>query len=94
MKLSLRIWRQKDRNAPGRFVTYPVETTTASVDWDVLAGAEHVMSTVLVCPWVMGGSFRHPCDLDQTLPCTAVAIGNDYEYLGFRCALDVPGGKP
>ena len=25
MKLSLRIWRQKDRNAPGRFVTYPVD---------------------------------------------------------------------
>jgi succinate dehydrogenase / fumarate reductase iron-sulfur subunit len=25
MKLSLRIWRQKDRNAPGRFVTYEVD---------------------------------------------------------------------
>ena len=33
MKLSLRIWRQKDRNAPGRFVTYPVDGVTPEMSF-------------------------------------------------------------
>src|SRR5207248_10352230 len=33
MKLSLRIWRQKDRNTPGRFVTYDVDGVTPDMSF-------------------------------------------------------------
>ena len=33
MKLSLRIWRQKDGNAPGRFVTYQVDGVTPEMSF-------------------------------------------------------------
>jgi len=33
MKLSLRIWRQKDRNTPGRFVTYEVDGVTPDMSF-------------------------------------------------------------
>jgi len=33
MRLSLRIWRQKDRGAPGRFVTYPVDGVTPEMSF-------------------------------------------------------------
>jgi len=33
MKLSLRIWRQEDRNAPGRFVTYQVDGVTPEMSF-------------------------------------------------------------
>ena len=36
--------------------------------------------------WVFGGSFRHPCVKDGAIARSAVATGNSYEYLGFRCA--------
>ncbi|MEZ4241053.1 MAG: bifunctional serine/threonine-protein kinase/formylglycine-generating enzyme family protein [Myxococcota bacterium] len=37
--------------------------------------------------WVFGGSFRHACDAGGP-PRTAVTCENDYDYLGFRCAVD------
>lgn len=39
--------------------------------------------------WVFGGSFRHPCTKDGVIARSAVAVGNSYEYLGFRCARGV-----
>jgi succinate dehydrogenase iron-sulfur subunit len=33
MKLNLRIWRQKDRNTPGRFVTYEVDGVTPDMSF-------------------------------------------------------------
>ncbi|HTQ43338.1 MAG TPA: 2Fe-2S iron-sulfur cluster-binding protein, partial [Polyangiaceae bacterium] len=33
MKLSLRIWRQKDRDAPGRFVTYELDSVTPEMSF-------------------------------------------------------------
>jgi serine/threonine protein kinase len=39
--------------------------------------------------WVYGGSFRHRCD-GQAPPRTAVDAQNAYDYLGFRCAEDLP----
>ncbi len=43
--------------------------------------------------WVFGGSFRHPCERDGRLARSAVAVGNSYEYLGFRCATFAGGGE-
>jgi eukaryotic-like serine/threonine-protein kinase len=37
--------------------------------------------------WVFGGAFRHRCD-GVGPPRTAVDADNDYDYLGFRCAVD------
>lgn len=40
--------------------------------------------------FVYGGSYRHACQADQgILPRTTVAAGHAYNYLGFRCAMDV-----
>jgi serine/threonine protein kinase len=36
--------------------------------------------------WVYGGSFRHACVKDGAIARSAVATGNSYQYLGFRCA--------
>src|SRR3989442_7770626 len=33
MKLTLRIWRQKDTTTPGRFVTYPVDGVTPEMSF-------------------------------------------------------------
>jgi succinate dehydrogenase / fumarate reductase, iron-sulfur subunit len=33
MKLTLRIWRQKDTTASGRFVTYPVDGVTPDMSF-------------------------------------------------------------
>lgn len=41
--------------------------------------------------WVFGGSFRHACTRDGAIARSSVAVGNSYEYLGFRCAAN--GGR-
>ncbi|HEX2569824.1 MAG TPA: bifunctional serine/threonine-protein kinase/formylglycine-generating enzyme family protein [Polyangia bacterium] len=41
--------------------------------------------------WVMGGSYRHACVQDGHIARTQVSIYKAYDYLGFRCAMDLPG---
>lgn len=41
--------------------------------------------------WVMGGSYRHACVQDGHIARTQVSIYKAYDYLGFRCAADLPG---
>jgi serine/threonine protein kinase len=41
--------------------------------------------------WVMGGSFRHPCQTADGPPRTRVAEHKAYAYLGFRCVADGDG---
>lgn len=41
--------------------------------------------------WVMGGSYRHACAQDGHIARTQVSMYKAYDYLGFRCAADLPG---
>jgi len=39
--------------------------------------------------WVMGGSFRHACNIGDAIARTAVLVTQRYRFLGFRCAREV-----
>ena len=56
MKLSLRIWRQKDRSTAGRFVTYEVDGVTP--DMSFLEIAELMCLDALHRAESCGGHFR------------------------------------
>jgi formylglycine-generating enzyme required for sulfatase activity len=40
--------------------------------------------------WVLGGSYRHACVQEGHIARTQVSIYKAYDYLGFRCAADLP----
>jgi serine/threonine protein kinase len=39
--------------------------------------------------WVIGGSYKHPCEKNGHIARTSVSEESAYGYLGFRCAIDV-----